>query len=368
MSKNIQIDTKTLVRFWVILLVLFLAIFFIGRALTGLLLVSAALFLAIAIWPLVKKLNKTLGKKKDHLGISVGAVVGGVVIVLVFALMVIGPVVVTETSKFVSTAPDQIQKTISGWDGINSFGRIFGMDNAKEQIVSALKQMSSDFLASFPQTLFASIGTVANVLTGLIIVVVLTVLFLTQGPMLLESFWQKVGSRDSKNLSEYRRISGKLATVISRYVTGQVFVAIIDGVVAGLAVFVLSLIFGFSSGLAFPMGMIAMIFYLIPMFGPIITAIVVSTLLFFSAPFAGLSFLIFYIIFEQVENNVVSPRVQGNSMDLPPLIILIAVVIGMYMFGLIGAIISIPIAGCIKVLVSEFPNIKAIRSSVTENQ
>ena len=225
-----------------------------------------------------------------------------------------------------------------------------------------IKETANSFMSSLPQTVFASIGTVANFLTGLILVIVLTILFLTQGPSLLESFWHKVGAKSDNGVGEYRRISGKLANVVSRYVTGQVTVAILDGIVVGLVVFILSIIFGFSSGLAFPMGVLAMIFYLIPMFGPIITTALVSLILFFSAPFAGLSFLIFYIVYEQIVSNVISPRVQGNSLALKPLIILISIVIGMYMFGLVGAIISIPIAGCIKVLIDEYPTIRAINN------
>ena len=63
----------------------------------------------------------------------------------------------------------------------------------------------------------------------------------------------------------------------------------------------------------------------------------------------------------KIENNLISPKIQGNALKLQPVVILCAVVIGMYMFGLLGAIIAIPIAGCIRVLVEEYPNIKALR-------
>ena len=62
----------------------------------------------------------------------------------------------------------------------------------------------------------------------------------------------------------------------------------------------------------------------------------------------------------QVENNVISPKIQANSLELPSLVILMAVTIGMYMFGLAGAIISIPVAGIVKVLIDEYPAIKAL--------
>ena len=53
-------------------------------------------------------------------------------------------------------------------------------------------------------------------------------------------------------------------------------------------------------------------------------------------------------------SRIISPKIQGDALNLQPVIILCAITIGMYMFGLIGAIVSIPIAGCIKILLEEF--------------
>ena len=138
-------------------------------------------------------------------------------------------------------------------------------------------------------------------------------------------------------------------------------IAIIDGCASATITFVLSLIFNFSSSLALPMGLITMTFYLIPMFGQFIGGTLVTLLLLFSNPVAGGIFAIIYIIYSQIENNIISPKIQGDALKLKPLVILCAVVIGMYMFGLLGAIIAIPIAGCIRVLAEEYPNIKAAR-------
>ena len=108
------------------------------------------------------------------------------------------------------------------------------------------------------------------------------------------------------------------------------------------------------------MGLVAAFFYLIPMFGPIITAILVTLLLIPSSLWAGLIFLISYIIYAQIENNLISPKIQGKGLNLPPLLILVAVTIGIYAFGLIGCVIAIPVAGCIRVIIEELPNLKEL--------
>jgi predicted PurR-regulated permease PerM len=63
-------------------------------------------------------------------------------------------------------------------------------------------------------------------------------------------------------------------------------------------------------------------------------------------------------VYAQIENNVIAPKIQGNALNLPATVVLVAIIIGMNVFGLIGAIIAIPIAGCIKVLIEEVPGLR----------
>ena len=152
-----------------------------------------------------------------------------------------------------------------------------------------------------------------------------------------------------------------MANVVSTYVSRQVIVAALDGCASCTIVFFISLFTDVSSGLAIPMGMITMLFYLIPMFGQFIGGTLVTLILLFSNPLAAVIFATIYIIYAQIENNAIAPKIQGNALNLPAVAILSAIVIGMFMFGLLGAIISVPIAGCIRVLIDEYPNIKAAR-------
>ncbi|MBR0431970.1 AI-2E family transporter [Candidatus Saccharibacteria bacterium] len=361
MSKAIEVDTKTFIRFWLVILGLGLVALFLWKALTGLVIVGISIFLAIAIKPLVKKVDQFDKKKKRPvLSATVAYIIVMGVICVVFA--VIGPVVINETVRFVGQLPETFQETLGGWDGINNFGQSIGVENLQGEITIALQGFSNDFVKNFGTTLVSSVSTIANVLTASVLVLVLTLLFLLEGPGLVDSIWKAIGGNDEKNRSAkvVRRIVGRMADVVSVYMSKQVTIALLDGLVVALTVFVLSLIFGFSSSLAFPMGLIAAIFYLIPMFGQIISTVLVSLLLFFSSPAAALTFAIAYIIYAQIENNAIAPKIQGDALNLPAVVILASITIGMYMFGLLGAIIAIPIAGCVKVLIEEYPNIKAI--------
>jgi len=77
-------------------------------------------------------------------------------------------------------------------------------------------------------------------------------------------------------------------------------------------------------------------------------------LLFFNAPLSALIYGIYFVIYQQVENNFISPHIQAKKIELSALAVLAAVTIGLYMFGVVGGIIAIPIAGSLRVLLDEY--------------
>lgn len=370
MSKTIETDTKTFIRFWLIPLVIAGVLFFLYKALAGIVIVGISLFLAIALRPLVKRVNnfftKHFGGDKKHQTASAVLAYTIVVLVIGVILAVVGPVVVNETSKFVQNFPNTFEEDFGGWEGINSFGKdVLKIDNLHAEVSKAMKSLSDTLLNMFGNNLVSSVSGIAGAIMNVALVLILTLLFLLEGPVLSAMFWKSIstGEENKKPINVAKRIVSRMADVISTYVSRQVIVAMLDGCASGLIVFLLSLFTPISSSIAIPMGMITMLFYLIPMFGQFIGGTIVTLILLFSSPVAAVIFVAIYIIYAQIENNVIAPKIQGNALNLPAIMILIAIVIGMYMFGLLGAIIAVPIAGCIRILIDEYPNIKAARKA-----
>ena len=368
MSKNIvEVDTRTILRFWLILLGIGLVILFFYKALTGLAIIGISIFLALALKPFVNKLNnfktKHFGVNKSHRTASVVLAYSIIAAFLIGIIAIAGPVVVNETSKFIEQLPTKFNESIGGWDGINDFGHSIGVNNLQEEITKALSSLSDGILGNLGSTVVTSISAISDLIMKGVLILILTLLFMLEGPGIMNTIWKSLGSRkeDEKPISVAKRIVHRMSNVISTYVSRQVAIALFDGCATMFLVFILSLIFQFSPDLAVPMGLIAFVFYLIPMFGQFINACIVSAILAFSSPIAAGIFLVVYIIYAQIENNVISPKVQGSALKLPAVAILAAMVIGMYMFGILGAIIAIPIAGCIRILIEEYPNIKTAR-------
>lgn len=367
MSKVIEPDLKTLVKFWLVPLGIGLTLLFLYSAMTGLIIVGISIFLALALKPLVRRVNnffsKHFGTEKKHQTLSAALAYVIVVVVIGGILAIVGPVVVNETSKFIQNFPETFENTFGGWDGINNLGKTIGIEDLHAEVTNAVTNLSNNLLGVLGNNLVSSVSGVADAVMKIVLTLILTLLFLLEGPALMDSFWKSIGSteEDEKPVAVAKRVISKMANVISTYVSRQVIVAAIDGCASGLIVFALSLFTGVSTGIAIPMGMTTMLFYLIPMFGQFIGGTLVTVVLLFSSLPAGLIFAVIYIIYAQIENNVIAPKIQGDALNLPAVMILVAIVIGMYMFGLLGAIIAVPIAGCIRVLIDEYPNIKAAR-------
>lgn len=366
MSKKVETDLKTFVKFWLVPLGIVLAIFLMFKALTGLIIIGASIFLALALRPLVRKVDnffvRHLGKDKKHQTLSVVFAYLIVVLVIGAVIAIVGPVVVNETAKFVQHFPETFEQTFGGWDGINNFGKSIGISDLRVEIEKSLTGLSNDLLGLLGSNLVSGVSGIADVVMKIVLVLILTLLFLLEGPTMMDAMWKGLQDDDNKKtVAVARRIVSKMANVVSTYVSRQVIVAMLDGCATMIIVFILSLVLGFSTSLAIPMGLITALFYLIPMFGQFIGGTLVTVLLISSNLWAGLIFAVIYISYAQIENNILAPKIQGDALKLKPVVILCAIVIGMYMFGLLGAIIAIPIAGCIRVLVEEYPQMKAAR-------
>jgi predicted PurR-regulated permease PerM len=109
-------------------------------------------------------------------------------------------------------------------------------------------------------------------------------------------------------------------------------------------------------GISYPIALAVIVFVcgLIPMVGHTIGAIIVTTIALFTSPVAALIILGYYILYQQIENYLVQPRIQANSTNMSPLLVFSSVVIGVSFSGLFGGLVAIPIAGCIRIAVLDY--------------
>ena len=351
MSKayKVTVDTKTFIRFWLVLLGFALAGFLILKAATGLLIIGAALFFALAINPLVRKIAKLIPGEGMSLPIAISYII--VVGFLSAFLIIVIPTVVNESINFAQNLPSTIKSVSSSFSWLNDFGNTIGVENLQGQILSGIQGVANSIVTDFGSNIASSISAFGSLVAAIILVLVLALFMLTEGPSILNKFWSNFNSRKATRL---QYVINRMGEVVSKYVSNALTVALINACCTAIVTLIICLCFNLNPGLALPFGLITGVFSLIPMFGSFIGGTLVALLLAFNAWGAGLAFIIYTVIYLQIESNVISPKVQGKGLQLPALVILTSVTIGVYMFGIIGAIISIPIAGCIKILIEEY--------------
>lgn len=355
MSTRIEIDTKTFIRFWLVIIGFFLLISLAWQAKTGLILVFIALFLALAMNPLINGIDRLIPGKNRTLPTIVSFVI--VVVVIGGILSVIVPAVINESTKLVRNLPATVAQLNQEYsDVVNVAEEYFHIDNLDQQIESTTKEFSANFIKDFAPNVLNSISTISDVLAKTILVLFITLFMILEGPKVLQKFWRNF-EKDSR-IMHSKQVIGRMADMVSKYVSGILIVCFIDAIVTGIAIFVLSLIFKFDSGLTLPFAFITGIGNMVPVFGPFICCVLVAVLMAFNSLPAAIIFTIFIIVYLQIEGNYISPKVQSKGTNLSALVILIAVTIGVYMCGIIGAIVAIPIAGCIKILLEEYGKLK----------
>lgn len=366
MNVRIEIDTRTFVRFWLVVIGFALAALAIYSARTALIIVGAAAFFAIALNPPVSRLAKILPSKSRVLSTALSYV--AVVLVLGVIVFLVIPPIVEQTVKFAQNVPDLVDSASKQYVGVNEFIKNYNLQPEFDKVILSVKNEASRFATGAGSLLITSIGSLLSMITAGILVFVLAFLMLVEGPMWMKKLWGTYG--DKGQMERHRHTLNRMYSVVTSYVVGQLSVSAIAGLVSGIAVFILSLAMNIPSNLAIPAAAIVMVSSLIPLFGAMIGAVVVSVVILLNSLTAAVIFFIFFILYQQIEANYISPKIQSKRIDLSALAILIAVTVGIYLFGVIGGIISIPIAGCIRVILEDYSIVaKAKRKSLSsQNQ
>ena len=351
MRVRIEIDTKTFVRFWLVVIGFAFAILALYSARTALFIIGTALFLALALNGPVSKLASKLPHRSRVLSTALAfiAVIG----FLAAIIFLVVPPIVQQTLKFVDNAPQMIETMSSQW---HVAGDVINKYNLQPQIdasINSAKDNMGRILTGFSQNIISGVSSALFVFTSTLLILIFTFLMLVEGPMWVNRVWRLYQDKD--RMEHDRDILRKMHIVVSNYVVGQLAVSGIGALCSGGVVFILSFFFKeIPANLALPTIGIAFVFALIPMFGATIAGIIISLLLAINSVPAAIIFVIYFLIYQQVENNVISPTIQSKRIDLSPLAVLTAVTIGLYVLGIAGGIISIPIAGSIKVLMDDY--------------
>lgn len=355
----IDSSTRTFVRFWLVPVGLLIAGMAVYSARSALIILGTALFLALALNAPVSRLVRVLPGNSRVLSTAISYIF---VVALIGAFVFLAvPPIIEQTAKFIQTVPQLVETAREQWRGLNILIERYNLHAQVEQATTSMQQSASGWASSFGSNVLSGIGSVFGFITATILVLVLSFLMLIEGPGLMKKLWSLYADEDRRDL--HHSVVHRMHAVVSGYVTGQLTVSGLGALSAGLMVFALSFFFNIPSNLAIPAAAVTFILSLIPMFGATIGGVLITGLLAFNDIGAAIVYVIFFVVYQQIENNFISPTIQSKRLELSALTILASVTVGLYLFGVAGGIISIPIAGCLKVLLDTYLENARLRRS-----
>lgn len=353
---HVTISNRTIIR--VILFgVLTLAAFkFFNNIRHPLVLIFVSFFLAMALNPAVSFITHKLKSKSRVRGTAVAYVVVMAVLISFFSIVV--PPLVKQSTDFIQELPNTIRNLETQDSSAGRFVRKYHLDEK-------LNSIANDFGNSVSKGNGPVLTTAKSVLTTLVSIVtvlVLTFMMLVEGPDWVDKFIETLPPHRQQRV---KKLLHSMYVLVTRFVNAQVVVALIAGIFAAIALTIASHILGVTIN-PIALACLVVLFGIIPTIGNILAAVVVSVVcLFTSAPLA-LTMLIYFIVYQQIENITIQPYVQSRNNDLTPMLVFIAALLGIGFGGLLGGFVAIPAAGCIKILLTDWLDDKKFNASTVK--
>lgn len=338
----ITVTTETFIRLALMTVGTIILLLAVRKAAHALLLIFTAFFLALALNSPVHWLGSHLpGKRRDNRTLATTLSFLIVVVLLGLFIASIGPPLVRQTESFVNAAPNLIRdfRSQDSWTG--QFIRQHHLEKQVDEFSSQL----SERLQHAGGAAFSTAQRVGSSAFSLLTILVLTFMMLIEGPRWLTFIRELIpdrhhGMSDTMAHDMYRVIKG--------FVNGQVALAALASVLILPAVLILHI--------GYPVALLVIIFIcgLIPMIGHTIGAIIVTIVALFHSTTSAIIILAYYILYQQIENYLIQPRIQANTTNMSPLLVFMSVVIGVSFGGLFGGLIAIPAGGCIRIVALEY--------------
>lgn len=251
------------------------------------------------------------------------------------------PALSSQTQEFVTNLPqytDQIPV-------LKDFGQVI-----KEEFIGESLSINSltEYITQSSLKIFQFTGSLIGIIGSLLVIIVISFYGLLSEKNIREELKKYL---NKNNLKSYWLISDKIYSKLGIWLRSQILLAIIVGLITGVALYLLSVPY------ALLLGVLAGVLEIIPVLGPVIASIPAIIIGLTVSPFIGLIVVALYILIHQIESYVLVPKVMEKALGLSPVLILSALLIGAKLGGIVGAIIAVPLASAITILVLEIPKI-----------
>lgn len=314
-------------------------VWFVSRTLEVLTLLSIAVILAVALRPTVDRLS-TDGIPHVNRTVRRGLAILTLYLALATAVaalaFVVVPQIVLEAEKLVTSAPDYLQ-------GLDQRLRLLPGYSTLPPLQTLSSQIASQFIVNLPQALnilFLAINTVTGVLS-LGLVLVLTFFLIMDADAIYKHFTSLL---PPDGRGKARELTAEMGRKIEGWLKGIVVLSAFVGVGTTVGMWALGmpypLLLGVTAGLA----------ELVPLAGPYLASAPGILVALFQPTWKLIAVVLFFVALQMVENQILAPAVLGRHVEMPPLLVILALLLGASLMGIVGAILALPVAAIILVL------------------
>lgn len=328
-----------------LLLAVAAALGFVLLAQKGLTVIAIALFLALALNPAVDFFQcRGLGR-----GLAVATV--SVLAVVVFALLalVFIPPLVTQVTHLVDALPGLVRDLTKGRGPLGFLERKY---HVVEEVRKATSKQGPGGLTGAATPALGIAQGVATTVGGIFIIAFLTLFMLLEGPEWRRRITDLIPER---HRGPAERIGAGVYKAVSGFVRGNLLASFLAGVVATLILLIVGVPY------ALPLGLFTAIIEFIPYLGPVVVTVLLSLVALTTGVVAGVVVFAFILVYHLVEGHTLRPLIYGRALKLSALAVLMAIILGTEVAGILGALVAIPIAGSMQVIIAELLDQRELR-------
>jgi predicted PurR-regulated permease PerM len=299
-----------------------------------------AAFLAVAMAGPVNFFQRYMKR-----GLAIALVYFGLLLIPIGLGAALLPPIVNQISDVATNAPEYVQDVedyVNDNETLQDLNQKYDITEKLQDEAEQLPSKAGDAAEVLGDIGF---GLVSSIFAG-VTILILSIFMVASGPRWIEGF---IRMQRPEHADRIERTLRRVATAVGNYVGG----ALLQATIAGFSAFIVLTILGVP--FAGPLAVVVFLFDLIPVVGATIGAVLVGIVTaFVNFPVALIVWVIFAIVYQQVENYLIQPQIQKRATKIEAFIILVAVLFGSTLFGVLGAILAIPAAASIQIAVQEY--------------
>jgi predicted PurR-regulated permease PerM len=339
------VSARVVLRVVLTVLLVVLTLYLIYLLRTPLTWIFIAGFLAIALSGPVNWLSRRTGKR----GLAIAIVYVALILVPVLLAAILVPPLVEQLNNLVNNLPAYVrdlQELVNENDRLRQLEEDYNITAELQKQASTLPGRVGDAAGILSDI---GLGLVNSVFAG-ITILVLSLFMIGSGRRWLDWVAERQGPERAVWM---KRLFDRIGNAVGNYVAGALGQALIAGVLAYIVLLVLGVPY------AGPLAVVIFLLDLVPLIGATLGAIAVGIItLFNDFPTVTIIWTIWSIVYQQIENNVIQPRIQARAVSVHPFVVLTSVLFGSTLFGVLGALLAIPVAAAIQISIIEYNRLR----------